>query len=165
MKKLQLITFVFLLVFPHAHARFVENGQICSRVGKHMTKSCREPKDQSELIAVIEEEKYWNERINLSNRYDSCEFSVFRGWDSEIARLEKKKKSEIKFLELINSERYWAAEDIRKRNVLPSDTVRSAYDTLGAFNPMAEKSQQKLNLYTWCVECAKRSPKSYEDCR
>ena len=64
-----------------------------------------------------------------------------------------------------NSEKYWAAEDIRKSEVLPSETVRSAYSTMSIFNQMSSESEKKIALNNWCLSCAMKKPKDYMDCR
>jgi hypothetical protein len=79
--------------------------------------------------------------------------------------LKKKIESEKSFLGLANTERYWANEDIRKSAVLPSETVRSAYDTLSTFNGMAAESQKQIASLEWCVQCAMKRPTGEADCR
>jgi hypothetical protein len=163
---LQFFLYLMLAVISDsAEARFVENGQICHYVGKHRHKSCRDPLDSGEIQRVLEEERQWNMEFAIEKRYDLCQFSMFKGWSSEQERLRGKIKSEQNILEFINKERYWASEDIRKSNVLPSETVRSAYGTLALYNGMAATANEKLSLYSWCLECAKRQPKNYKDCK
>ena len=77
--KILFLLLIFLMTPTYA---WVENGLICYTHGKHHLKSCREPRDAADLQRAIDDDKATSARINLSNRYDSCQFSMFKGWDS-----------------------------------------------------------------------------------
>ena len=165
MYKLLILITIALNIFTSTPAlAWVENGQICNYSGKYSRKTCRDPKDAADLQRALDDDNATRARIALTNRYDSCQFSVFKGWPSEVSRLRKKIESEKYILGLANSEKYWAAQDIGKSALLPSETVRSAYQTLSTFNTLASDSQKQLALYEWCLHCALKNPNSEKDC-
>jgi len=147
-----------------AEARFVENGQICSIAGRHQIKRCRPPKDQQELQAVLAEQKATEIRISASNKFDSCGFSMFKGWPAEIGRLQKNIESKKFILGFSQKEIYWANEDLKKSAYLPSETVRAAAETVRFHGGIARDAQIKISTYQWCIQCAMKSPKGYQDC-
>jgi hypothetical protein len=165
MLKITFSTILISLFLTNSAFGWVENGQICNYQGKYSRKNCRDPKDAADLQKALDDDKVTRTSIALSNRYEACQFSILKGWSSEVDRLKKKIESEKYFLGLANSERYWANEDIKKSPVLPSETVRSAYETLSTYNGMAADSQKQLALYEWCLQCAMKKPKGEADCK
>jgi hypothetical protein len=161
---LKLIVVAIALSIHGAFAAFVENGQVCYYSGKFHHKNCRDPKDPSEIQRILDEQREASARLALRERYDSCGFSSFRGWPGEIKRLNELIATQRSVLGFAASERQWALDDLRKSNVLPSETIRSAQQSASIHGGIIQDASRKISTYEWCIACAQRGAKRYEDC-
>jgi len=94
----------------------------------------------------------------------ACAFSSFRSWGSEVSRIEQKLKASQDIRAYLAKELYWAQQDIQKQNVLPSDTVRAAYESAKMWSEMVLDTDREINAYTWCVQCARGRAQGKPSC-
>lgn len=85
---------------------------------------------------------------------DECKFSMFSTWSDEIAKKQKKIKILSEERQEMVTEMYWAQEDIRKQDVLPSETVRDAYDLVKEIRVIIAEDNARLRVEESCLQCA-----------
>lgn len=158
MKSSQIIAFIIIFCATQNVYSLVErDGKIC-RVQKHGGFDCRLPRNPQELTEVRSEDSYYS-------KYNSCEFSVMKTWTGEIERFSKRVNISNKLIEIVREKIYWAEQDIKKQDFLPSDKVRYAISTLSVNSEMLAKYEDQLQTQQWCLSCAEMKKNGASDCK
>ena len=147
MKLLQLIGFLAILIFTQNSYSFVKDGKICNTM-KHGGYKCHDPISQQALESEQNEDNYYS----LLN---ACEFSMLKTWSGEIERFNQSIKTSNMVIDKALERIYWAEQDVKKQNYLPSDTIQSAIRTIERNEKTVAMFQEKLQTQEWCLACAK----------
>jgi len=105
-----------------------------------------------------------NEQYQHQKLLESCNFSSFRTWDSEVERIQKNIVGLDQLIKMVSDEIYWANKDISKQDFLPSETVRNAYSQLSVNQMMNAKYQEMKVKNIFCLDCALKRKNGASDC-
>jgi hypothetical protein len=141
---------------------YVVGNQVCQKVGASSGRpgkvTCRAPIDEYEIPRLLAQSDYYK-AINL------CQFSVLKGWGSEKERIRSSISLNERIISRLEREVYWASEDIKKSAYLPSETVRTAYETLSRSGSRLQSKRTENIGLKWCLSCADAQSNGAKNCK